>query len=102
MSENNESSNKPLENSIPESLIKAQAYKEKYTAKDEEASEEPQKVIQIIATPEGVPVVQYNGSVLTPAEVIGLLDMSKEIIMTKSIGNSMLQQNIYNMLQGLT
>ena len=31
-----------------------------------------------------------------------LLDMSKEIIMTKSIGNSMLQQNIYNMLQGLT
>ena len=35
------------------------------------------------------------------AEVIGLLDMSKEILLKKNIGNALLQQNLYNMLQGL-
>ena len=82
---------------------KVKAYKENY---QDSVDSDPQdtsqeKVIQITVGTEGIPSIRYNGSTLSIAEVIGTLEMSKDILMKKTIDNTLLQQNIYNMLQGL-
>ena len=94
--------NQPLEEE-KNLLDKVKAYKENY---QDSVDSDPQdtsqeKVIQITVGTEGIPSIRYNGSTLSIAEVIGTLEMSKDILMKKTIDNTLLQQNIYNMLQGL-
>ena len=102
---------------VPEkgTLEKALAYKEKYKGtyeeSDEKSPESPeedsgkipsdQKVIQIIVNDQGIPEISYNLSALSVAELIGVLEMSKRLLLKKSIDSAILQQNMYNMLQSL-
>ena len=110
MSEFNEEALNTLEESNPEMdfLDKVKTYKQKYdtpeTSENFPESNTPSqdKIIQIVVGEEGIPSIQYNGSSMSVAEVIGILDMSKEILLKKTIGNTLLQQNLYNMMQGLS
>lgn len=99
--------NTPQDNSNPniDLLSKVESYNNTYndnsSLDDSPDSNVSEKIIQIIVSEEGIPTVQYNGASMNIAEVIGMLEMSKEILLKKSIGNALLQQNLYNMLQGL-
>lgn len=95
-------------------LEKALAYKEKYKdayeetnhnesieTLEEEKIPSDQKVIQIIVNDQGIPEISYNQSALTVPELIGIFEMSKRLLLKKSIDSAILQQNMYNMLQSL-
>lgn len=102
MSDNNTSQDNP--NTENDLLKKVENYNTNYVSTEETSDPDSnisEKIIQILVGEEGIPTVQYNGATMSIAEVIGLLDMSKEILLKKNIGNALLQQNLYNMLQGL-
>lgn len=93
-----------ISNTSNDLLKKVENYNNTYVSTEEDSNPESnvsEKIIQILVSEEGIPTVQYNGATMSIAEVIGLLDMSKEILLKKNIGNALLQQNLYNMLQGL-
>ena len=82
MIENNESQNKS-EN--PDLKTKIDSYKSKYendSSVSEDTLEEnsQEKVIQIVMGLEGLPSIKYNGSTLTLAEVIGILESTSVLV----------------------
>ena len=88
-------------------IDKVNTYNEKYNNIPEEIIDEDSpvskdKIIQLVVGEEGIPSIQYNGNSMSVPEVIGILEMSKEILIKKTIGNTLLQQNLYNMMQGLS
>lgn len=87
-------------------IDKVNTYNEKYNIPeeiiDEDSPVSKDKIIQLVVGEEGIPSIQYNGNSMSVPEVIGILEMSKEILIKKTIGNTLLQQNLYNMMQGLS
>ena len=57
------------------------------------------KIIQITFSDSGLPNINYSN--MTIPEILGTIDLSKAILQSKTVGNSILQQHLYTMAQSI-